>query len=84
MQPSIERTFNQNGTEVTVIYDPNDSNGRTTRITSYCDGPDLIDATTIRYIGYGAAAGGSIARSPNHPACADGRLDPADFETPKK
>ena len=43
-------------------------------VFDYCDGPDLVERTEwTRFDTSG------LARSPNHPACADGRLDPADF-----
>lgn len=47
---------------------------------SYCDGVDLVEQTEIYEPSHESAAGGSISRSVNHPACADGSLTPQDFE----
>jgi hypothetical protein len=44
-------------------------------IYSFCEGNDLLDQ-----LGAWDTAGGSISRSPNHPACDDGRLTAEDFK----
>lgn len=74
-QPSVETTYYPNGTRLTTTYIPS---RHTTMTLSFCDGHDLLDVVLEDYISSGAA-GGSTARTQNHPACADGRLDPKDF-----
>lgn len=48
-------------------------------ILSWCDGPDLMDQETLTRNG----SGGSANRSPNHQACADGKLTTEDFQLPQ-
>ena len=44
-------------------------------VLQFCDGMDLVDVSSSTYV----EAGSSVARTINHPACADGRLTPSDF-----
>lgn len=80
---SIERsgvhyTYFEDGSRITKYRDQ----ANYADILSFCDGRDLVDQTE-RFLrpGYSIerAAGNSIQRSVNHPACADGKLTSDDF-----
>lgn len=47
-------------------------------IYQFCDGKDLVEET-LRH--YRVAAGVAISRTVQYPACADGKLTEADFQT---
>lgn len=51
-------------------------------IVQFCDGPDLMEQTSLN-IAYKAAAGNAPIRSVDHAACEDGRLTEADFSVPR-
>ncbi len=76
----IERTFTDDG-QMLTIYGSSTGADYDTLVKSSCNGTDLVDVIAIE--GHSdKGMGGSIERSPNHPACTDGRLDPSDFEIP--
>lgn len=71
--PAIEAEYLPNGNR--LLKYTNDR--RYTDILQVCDGVDLLEQTA-RY----SDAGQAPSRSVNHPACADGRLTPEDFQLP--
>jgi len=82
-QTTINQTYMPNGTRYTFYSNEYTSATRSARVLAYCDGTSMVEVPLTGY----NYAGGAIARTPStatfHP-CDDGRLDPADFETPKK
>lgn len=75
--PSTQNTYYEDGTRITTFSDSENY----ASVLSYCDGPDLLEQTAFMR-GYKRGAGNSIERTPNHPACADGKLTPDDFRIP--
>lgn len=71
---TVEYEFLSDGKRITHARE-SDHDLNFQRTLSYCDGTDLMDHTEL----YGGI-GGNISRSPDHPACEDGRLDPEDFQ----
>lgn len=70
--PGVKQTYLDDGSRMTDYVD---DNGDYSTVFSYCDGHDLVDQTAYNY-----KSGNAIARSVDHPACADGKLTAGDFK----
>lgn len=82
-QPTVRTTYYPNGTRITIIDEPS---GYPVSLLGYCEAGSLVEVYLEDYHGYGGAGGGIVRTPPTeafHP-CDNGRLDPTDFETPKK
>jgi hypothetical protein len=74
-------TYLPNGTFILKIVDTNpddSSDAYTDNIYGSCHGKDLVEQGQA----YGSGRSSTIERSPDHPACADGRLTQEDFPAP--
>lgn len=70
--PRVTQTYFDDGSRLTDYKNDNEDYSD---VFSYCDGLDLVDQTSYNY-----KSGNAIDRSVAHPACADGKLTPADFK----
>ncbi len=69
---NVEAVYDStNGTRILLFSNM----GKYAAILEFCDGPDLVEQTQWSTGG----SGNDIERSPNHPACDDGKLTPEDF-----
>lgn len=76
-QTGVNQTYFDDGSRLTEYKDSD----KYADIKSFCDGRDLVEQTEFKVSAY-KAAGNSMARSVNHPACDDGKLVPSDFNIP--
>ena len=77
VEPSVSAQYYTNG--LRVIHYHNDDH-QYADILEFCDGPDLVEQTVNPFNEGHSGTGNALERTPKHPACADGRLDAADFE----
>jgi hypothetical protein len=75
-EAGVEHTYYDDGSRLTEYTD---EAGDYSDVWAYCDGPDMVEQTAYNG-GYKAAAGNAQTRSVAHPACADGKLTPSDFQ----
>jgi len=78
----VEYEYTPTGKRITTFSGPQDGGAFLyPEKIAYCEGNDFVEDTLTQDDGDGAA-GGSTERILNHPACADGKLQPKDFTIP--